>query len=187
MSGRWTVAAGREVLFDGKPFVSVNREGRARPVEADSVAHFLAEALNHHSMTPDLLYQRQMGHAPRRGGGARESRRSYSMTYGTLPTFDQFLVDIRRPDPDYEDGRSYWPEDTTYPMELVDNHEVDLADEFGGLRPLTSRYSHKAGFQGDERSIYDFLTFLADKWSEGDEAAGDLASSIMATLGYEWV
>lgn len=117
----------------------------------------------------------------------RESRRSYSMTYGTLPSFDRFIVDIRRPDPDYEDGRPYWPESTTYRMELVDSHEVDLANEFGGLRSFSSRYSHKVGFKGDDRSIYDFLTFLIDKWNDGDEAAGDLASSIMTTLGYEWI
>lgn len=124
--------------------------------------------------------------SPRRPG-ARESRRSYSMTYGTLPPFEKFIEDIRRPDPDERDGEAYWPEGTTYPMELVDSHEVDLADEYGGLTPFESRYSHKAGFRGDERAIYGFLEFLANAWNEGDEAAGDLASSIMTTLGYEWI
>ena len=189
---RWTVAAGREILFDGQPVVSLNREGTARPVEADSMAHFLVESLNSAGMTVDELYRRHMGHPPHRSSmreaprRARVSRRSYSMTYGTLPPFDQFIRDIRRPDPDYED-QAYWPEGTDYPMELVDSHEADLAEEFGQLRPFKSGYSHKVGLRGDERTIYDFVTFLADKWNEGDEAAGDLASSIMTTLGYEWI
>lgn len=121
-------------------------------------------------------------------GSVRESRRSYSMTYGTLPPFEQFIQDIRRPDPDSSGGdEPYWPEGTTYPMELVDSHEVDLVVEYDGLDPFDSRYSHKYGFQGDERAIYGLLEFLANKWNEGDEAAGDLASSIMTTLGYEWI
>lgn len=119
---------------------------------------------------------------------ARESRREYSMTYGQLPPFKQFDKDIRRPDHEHTDGRAYWPEGTLFPMELADPHEVELAEEYGGLQAFTpSRYAHKRGFQGDERAIYGFLEFLVSAWNEGDEEAGGLASSIMTVLGYEWI
>jgi hypothetical protein len=65
-SERWTVAAGRQILFDGQPFIGINREGNAEPVEADSVTHFIAQCLNQAAMTPDELYRRHMGYARRR-------------------------------------------------------------------------------------------------------------------------
>ena len=190
MSNRWTVSAGNNIYFDGRPFISVDREGDTEPVEADGSVHFIVECLNQANVTPDDIWERHMGHARRRPKHAREmrdNRRSYSMTYGTLPPYEKFIKDIRRPDPDERDGEAYWPEGTLYPMELVDSHEVDLADEYGRLTPFSSRYSHKVGLKGDERAIYGFLEFLTNAWNEGDEAAGDLASSIMTTLGYEWI
>ena len=195
MSGRWTVKSGRNIYFDGQPFISVDREGDTRPVESDSSVHFIVECLNHAQMTPDELYRRHMGHMPKRSRtqesrqpGSREARRSYSMTYGTLPPYEKFIEDIRRPDPDETNGESYWPEGTLYPMELVDDEEIALAEGYGGLQPFTpSRYAHKSGFRGDEREIYGFLQYLVDAWNNGNEPAGDLASSIMTTLGYEWI
>jgi hypothetical protein len=65
-SERWTVAAGRQILFDGQPFIGINREGNAEPVEADSVTNFIAQCLNQAAMTPDELYRRHMGYARRR-------------------------------------------------------------------------------------------------------------------------
>lgn len=188
MSARWTVAAGRLVEFDGRPFIHIAKEGDTEPVEADGAVHLIVELLNRDGVTPDDIYERHTGHPRRRPKRAREARkRSYSMTYGQLPSYEEFLVDVRRLDPDYDDDRAYWPEGTLYPMELVDSHEVDLADEYGGLESFASRYSHKAGYRGDERAIYGFLEFLADKWNDGDEEAGSLASSIVSTLGYEWI
>jgi hypothetical protein len=112
--------------------------------------------------------------------------RPISMTYGTLPPFARFVRDIRRPDPDHV-GQSYWPEGTLYPMELANDEEIELAEQFGGLQPFASRYSHKSGFRGDERAIYGFLEYLVSAWNDGNEAGGDLASSILTTLGYEWI
>jgi|HubBroStandDraft_1064217.scaffolds.fasta_scaffold53842_1 hypothetical protein len=120
------------------------------------------------------------------------------LTFGVMPPFEEFIRDIRRPDPDYDDERAYWPEGATYPMELVDSDEIDLANQFirvhtrqrsrdgyGNLTPFASRHSHKAGFRADnERALYDFIEFLA---SSGEEAGESLASSIMTTLGYEWI
>ncbi len=117
--------------------------------------------------------------------------RKQSMTYGTLPSFEEFLHDVHtRIDP--ETDEPYWPEGTTYPMELVSSREIGLAQDFGGLDSFSGRYAHKAGFRGDERQIYDFLVFLIDRWDEqgfddDGEGPGDLASSIMYTLGYEWI
>ena len=121
--------------------------------------------------------------------GARESRRDdrpISLTFGVLPPFERFLRDVRRPDPDHP-GQAYWPAGTLFPMELVDGAEIDLVERFGGLTPFTGRYAHKAGFRGDERAVYDLIGFLVEQWNEGDEAAGELASSIMTVLGYEWI
>jgi len=131
------------------------------------------------------------------GHEARETRvadRKHSMTYGVLPPFEQFTHDVHtRTDPEKTDGSSYWPPGTLYPMELVDSAETDLAQRFGGLddftpeRRRTGRHSGVYGFRGDERQIYDFLEYLVEEWNEGSEVAGDLASSIMTTLGYEWI
>jgi hypothetical protein len=122
---------------------------------------------------------------------ARE--RKHSMTYGVLPPFEQFTHDVHtRVDPDYSDGRTYWPAGSLFPMELVSAHEIELAqdfglDEFRTERHRTGRNTRAIGFQGDERQIYDFLEFLVEAMNNGDDEAGDLASTIMSTLGYEWI
>lgn len=112
-----------------------------------------------------------------------------SMTYGELPSFKEFERDIRRLDPDHSDG-AYWPAGTLYPMELVVRGEIELAENFGGLeefeaeRNRTGRNTRVRGFRGDEKHIYDFIEYLIE---QGDEEATNLASSIMMTLGYEWI
>jgi len=130
---------------------------------------------------------------------ASEARRSnddspISMTYGVLPPFAEFEQDIRRPNPDYSDGRAYWPEGAIFPMELVESNEQELAYAFGGLeefeteRQRSGQNSNAHGFRGNEQQIYSFLEYLTNQWNnEGDEPAGDLASGIMTTLGYEWI
>lgn len=124
------------------------------------------------------------------GHTVREDRgRSYSMTYGQIPPFEQFEQDIRRVDPDYSDGRAYWPEGTPYPMELVVPDEIAWAEDFGEFEEFRGQYG-KRGFRGNEQQIYDFLVFLMDQPDpyEGEEGgSADLASSIMTTLGYEWI
>lgn len=135
------------------------------------------------------------GPHPRVREASRDRDRPISMSYGQLPPFEKFERDIRRPDPDKSDGRPYWPEGTLYPMELVNEQEIDLAYEFGGLEEFDVVRGSPAigphyGFRGNERQIYDFLVFLMDQedaYSGEEGSPGDLASSIMTTLGYEWI
>lgn len=37
------------------------------------------------------------------------------------------------------------------------------------------------------KELYNVIKKLKDAWENGNEAAGDFASSIMETLGFEWV
>ena len=79
--------------------------------------------------------RRHVPHAGRgRGYRARYAReaaeRDFSMTYGQLPPFEQFMQDIRRPDPDHP-GKAYWPSGELYSMELVTPPEIELAEAFG--------------------------------------------------------
>jgi hypothetical protein len=43
---RFTVEAGRSICHDGKPFISIVREGDTRPTNADKVTHLIAKSLN---------------------------------------------------------------------------------------------------------------------------------------------
>jgi hypothetical protein len=207
---QWTAEPGRHIHFEGRPFAHIDRESGALPVEADALVHVIVEHLNRSGMTPADLYEHQMGMRPHPGAGregdfprrvgrkpsrnpgAREDRET-SMTYGQLPTFEQFERDVHtRIDPEGDGEQPYWPEGTLYPMELVSNHEIELAETFGleefkPERQLTGRNTRVRGFRDNERAIYEFIEFLADRWHNGDEEAGDFASSIMYTLGYEWI
>lgn len=123
--------------------------------------------------------------------GEARAEHKYSMTYGELPSFEQFEQDIRRPDPN-ENDHPYWPEYTRYPMELVSSREIELAERYGlpefeAERRRTGQNSRVRGFNADEREMYGFLEYLVEQLNDGDDEAGDLASSIMTTLGYEWI
>jgi hypothetical protein len=88
-----------------------------------------------------------------------------------------------------------------YPMELVGaDREVvqDLLDderieEFDseyreGIEEFDSEYRHKLGVRVlNAKAMYHFLTKLKESEEEGNDAAGDLASAILGTLGYEWI
>lgn len=72
----WTVEPGRNIHFDGQPFVHITKEQEALPVEADNLTHFIVEALNNAGMTPDKLYERAMGFPPRQ---SKHSTREHTM------------------------------------------------------------------------------------------------------------
>lgn len=113
-------------------------------------------------------------------------RRAYSMTYGVVPPYAQFIRDIRREEPG--EGKPYWAEGEPYRLEFHRGREVELLEQFGRLREFGGSYGRR-GFVGNEREIYALIKFLVRKMNSrrGDEVAGDLASSIMTTLGYEWI
>jgi hypothetical protein len=43
---KYEVKAGRQIYHQGKPFISINKEGDTRPVEADTITHTIAMLLN---------------------------------------------------------------------------------------------------------------------------------------------
>jgi hypothetical protein len=49
---RYTVEPGRQIYMDGEPFISIGREGRTNPSDADEVTHKLAAALNRSRHVP---------------------------------------------------------------------------------------------------------------------------------------
>ena len=157
--------------------------GRGRSRTADP---FTADAGHLDRFSRPSEAGRSVGAArePTRVAARRQGDRPIGMTYGTLPPFEEFEKDIRRNDPDH--NAPYLAPGEMFKMELVDNAEIDLASNYG-LDAATSSYSHKSGFEGDETAIYGFLGYLVEQFNDGNEAAGDLASSIMTVLGYEWI
>jgi len=63
---QWRVQAGRYLYFGNKPFVHLDKEStETAPVTADGTAYLIAELFNQNGVTPDTIYERHMGHAPR--------------------------------------------------------------------------------------------------------------------------
>lgn len=68
----WTVESGRMLFFNGRPFVSLNREGGTLPVEADGAVHVIAELLNQAGVTPESIHRQHMGYSSRIPHGSRQ-------------------------------------------------------------------------------------------------------------------
>lgn len=61
-TGQWTVEPGRYLVFAGRPFVHLDKEGTdTRPVEADGAAQVIADLFNREGVTPSTIYERHMG------------------------------------------------------------------------------------------------------------------------------
>ena len=185
----WTPEAGEIIRAHGGPEAS-----NARPFTGSDGKRWIDIPF---AYTPWWRQRRSTEETPRRPRpSVRETVKEHeSLTYGQLPSFEDFKRHIHtaiNPETD----EPYWPEGTTYPMELVSAREIELAKEFGGLddfrteRHRTGRNTRATGFRGDEKQIYDFLVFLMsqeDAYDGEEDSPGSLASSIMTTLGYEWV
>jgi hypothetical protein len=114
------------------------------------------------------------------GEWEREFKR---LTYGDMPTEEEFV----------DRTKGHYP----YPMELVGegkNAVLDLGINLnkGGIEEFESEYSYKLGIRVlNAEAMYRFLTKLKDKHDSGEgeeeDEAGNLASAILYTLGYEWV
>jgi len=46
MSHVYTCEAGRQIYRDGKPFISIRREGDTHPTNADAIVHVIVHVLN---------------------------------------------------------------------------------------------------------------------------------------------
>ena len=81
-----------------------------------------------------------------------------SMTYGVVPTPAEFFTAFYREVPD-------------------------------GVYRIRSGAMRTLDIEGDysERGLFKLVTRLTRKWEQGNEEAGDWASSILSTLGFEWI
>lgn len=112
-----------------------------------------------------------------------------SMSFGVLPSFAAFSAHIHSEDPD--EGRPYLAPGAKYPMELTgDDQRVAVKLK---LKPSGTGDYGKPRYELTAKQLYAaikkmsamFDSDMADE--ELREAAGSLASSIMGTLGYEWI
>lgn len=103
----------------------------------------------------------------------------HSMTYGTLPSralFDRHWRRVVGPDDDLflhlkgGDAR------------LVDQLQAD--EEALGLDHGLP-YAGPGGY--DEEQVWEIVVDLTNAWKAGVDPAGDLASSILYVLDFEWV
>jgi hypothetical protein len=122
-----------------------------------------------------------------------------SLDGGTVPPYPEFERHLKIWK--NEDGKGVVSgESPVYWMELVgDDAECgrEAAQDIPGVSVGAGRhYAHKLGIEIDDvASLWAFVNSLVhhsdDAFEEGNEEMGDayrdLASSIMYTLGYEWV
>lgn len=111
------------------------------------------------------------------------------MTYGVVPSFEDFSAHLNA----YKDNNgeeASW--EGLYPMELVGS-DIDQAEK--AIKKCDKKKDFRVtGFVGqygkfglrftDKKSLWLFIKALPILTDDPD---GDLASSIMGTLGYEWV
>lgn len=124
-----------------------------------------------------------------------------SMTYGTMPPYRSFEQRLRGA-VDEEGALLVGQGPPVYHMELAEHTEIDSAIEvFEKMLPRGLRRQVKIGPGSGQKwktrieietleALYAFIDGLRKLWDSESvyrEAAGDLASSIMQTLHYEWV
>ena len=105
-----------------------------------------------------------------------------TLNYGELPTPTEIVSACG--------GESYPMELTGKDIEIavtVINQGIDSHLEAVFFNRFEAEYSHKLGLSIDKRSMHTFLRRLIEMWESGNDEAGDLASSILYTLNFEWV
>lgn len=148
-------------------------------------------------VTVDQYDPRQVG----LGAHAADAAPWVSLTYGTLPKLGDFELHLRDAR-DEEGARLIGDPPRVYWMTLVDDAEIGAARSVAdrmhvqaghGFRSEVAYgpdryYPHKTAFEVTSvKGLHKLLEGLIELWEQGDEAAGNLASSIMYTLHYEWV
>lgn len=103
-----------------------------------------------------------------------------SMSYGQLPTKQDFMKAYKK-----ELGT-----DGLYEMRLVGDDKQVAGRAVDLMMPNISNgldliASGAEGWIGGEE-LWRFIKMLVRLWDNGDDAAGDLASSILSTLDFEW-
>ena len=103
-------------------------------------------------------------------------KENYEMlNYGELPKINDFIKHVQTAiDPD--EDKPFLPKGKKYPYTLKGS-DAAVADDAG--IPTRANLNVK--------DLYKTIQKLVDAWEGGNDDAGDLASSMMFTLGYEWV
>jgi hypothetical protein len=112
-----------------------------------------------------------------------------SLTFGVMPSLSDFRRHLRSFS---FDGEQYSITDSgispVYKMELVGKAaEVahHAADAVPGVR---MRHGRKMSVSFDDvAALHEFLVSLTHHYEDGKKHAGELASAMLETLGYEWV
>lgn len=131
--------------------------------------------------------------------------RHRSMTWGTVPEFPAFKAHVEAAR-DEDDEPVIGPPGDVYHMELVGKDaaaaKMALKTMFSaGIRVSFEQFEGRHKKYGlrflDLQSLHKFIAALlvvdemeaeeAGPDADRQETAGDLASSIMSTLGYEWI
>lgn len=89
-----------------------------------------------------------------------------SLTYGVLPSRALFGADFR----------SECPDGFRVSLGSTDTRTLDRSGATGEPIGVWS-----------EATTWNAVTCLRDLWERGDDAAGDLASTILQVLGFEWI
>lgn len=98
-----------------------------------------------------------------------------TLSYGELPKFNDFVKHVQTAiDPD--EDKPFLAKGKKYPYTLKGS-DADVAGEVG--IPTRANLNVK--------DLYKVIQKLVDAWENENDAAGDLASSIMFTLGFEWI
>lgn len=90
-----------------------------------------------------------------------------AMTYGTLPDETEFEDAFTERALD-EGGYSY-----------------DLRGEDADAAEAAGIDTSAVNLDADE--LYEVIKKLTEAWEDGNDAAGDLASGFLSTLGFEWI
>lgn len=116
----------------------------------------------------------------------RRYGRSRSMSWGVVPPYKTFLQQIRKNDP--ETGTPYLAKGQMYPIEAHAGSGDARALKRAGFKPVGYGAYGKELWRLTDKQLYALIKHGSDHGpSEDGEGIGDFASSIMTTLGYEWV
>jgi len=147
------------------------RRGWSREVISDNIAEMMRKGYEQDQAVAASLSSARRSYRQRhpRGSLPRHLRRAranphVALTYGKMPTKKQFEASFER---------------------LVPDGQYEIRLSLADLEAAESTIIGDGLYDADE--LYKGVRQLTKKWDRGDEAAGDLASSILYTLEFEWI